>query len=230
MSAQLDQVTAKAEQAISALVQASELAEGAGELIESAIAGTTEETEAARVLAIFGNLQQEATALINALREALDRVARIRGTFDVKPAAAPSGSGRASYSGRPLYESWAQQTRNQLPMHKTSGIWRDADGNSDLVQSGREEDGEHEKINENLIEQGLVKPNRHVEVSKHVETKVAWRMRQSGVDRVELVVNMEVCDGSMSCRKFLPFLLGPGQTLVVHDPVSSHTFRGRDAV
>ncbi|WP_367131889.1 DddA-like double-stranded DNA deaminase toxin [Saccharothrix sp. HUAS TT1] len=44
---------------------------------------------------------------------------------------------------------------------------------------------------------------------------------------VELVVNNEMCQGMYSCRKLVPFILRPGQTLVIHDPVTSRVFHGR---
>jgi nucleic acid/nucleotide deaminase of polymorphic system toxin len=125
--------------------------------------------------------------------------------------------------------SWADRQRARLPAHITSGIYVDEDGNTEIVRSGREADGEHERINGHLVDVGLAPPIGSLEVTKHVEVKVAWRQRNGGVDRVELVVNNEVCSGIRSCERMLPFVLGPGQTLVVHDPVRTREFRGRDA-
>lgn len=53
-------------------------------------------------------------------------------------------------------------------------------------------------------------------------------MRLGGVKHAELVVNNELCNGALSCAQLLPFVLGPGQTLTVHDPVRSRVFRGKD--
>ncbi|KOV83749.1 DddA-like double-stranded DNA deaminase toxin [Nocardia sp. NRRL S-836] len=92
----------------------------------------------------------------------------------------------------------------------------------------REPDEEHDRINDHLIQLGIGRPGASVEASKHVEVKVAWRMRQRGMDHVELVVNNELCNGTLSCSRLLPYVLGPDQTLTVHDPVRSREFRGRD--
>ncbi|ANZ36653.1 hypothetical protein BBK82_11830 [Lentzea guizhouensis] len=115
-----------------------------------------------------------------------------------------------------------------MPKYQTSGVYRTSDGRTNLVQSGREPDGEHDRINDHLVQLGIGRPSASVEASNHVEIKVGWRMRQGGVDRVELVVNNELCNGALSCSRLLPYVLGPGQTLVVHDPVRSREFRGKD--
>jgi hypothetical protein len=67
-----------------------------------------------------------------------------------------------------------------------------------------------------------------IEATKHVEMKVAWRMRQGRVDRVHLVINFEVCEGTLSCTELLPDVLLPGQTLVIHDPLGSFEIHGKD--
>ncbi|WP_352236265.1 DddA-like double-stranded DNA deaminase toxin [Lentzea sp. NBRC 102530] len=54
-------------------------------------------------------------------------------------------------------------------------------------------------------------------------------MRQGGVDRVELVINFEVCNGIFSCKKLLAHILLPGQTLIIHDPVRSFEIRGKES-
>ncbi|KOV77186.1 hypothetical protein [Nocardia sp. NRRL S-836] len=49
-----------------------------------------------------------------------------------------------------------EQQRPYLPSSITSGIYVDQDGHFDMARSGSELDGEHERINVVLIEQGLV--------------------------------------------------------------------------
>ncbi|KOV83109.1 DddA-like double-stranded DNA deaminase toxin [Nocardia sp. NRRL S-836] len=238
--AQLDQVMGMADRAIAMLQLACELAGEAEGLIRAASAGTNE-ADAAAVLVRFEQVRSRAQTLINELREAREGVSRIRDAFASTSAPASSGSSGGGNSGggsggsgglggglgkNPAWVVWA---RSQLPHYKTSGIWRDADGHSDLVQSGREADGEHDRINDHLAGQGVVWPGQKAEVTKHVEAKVAWRMRQSEVDVIELVVNKEVCAGMLGCHVTLPYILRPGQALIVHDPVGSHVFQGRDA-
>ncbi len=48
-------------------------------------------------------------------------------------------------------------------------------------------------------------------MGEHVEGKVAWRQRNSGVDHVELVVNNEMCQGMYSCRKLVPSSFDQGK-------------------
>jgi nucleic acid/nucleotide deaminase of polymorphic system toxin len=133
----------------------------------------------------------------------------------------------AAPATRQSESSWIERQRDQLPTYITSGFYRDEDGNSDLVQSGSESSGEDRAIARHLIERGLARPRGSATVPQHVETKVGWRMRQSGVQRAELIVNNRVCEGMLSCTEVLPEVLLPGQTLVVHDPVGSYAFHGR---
>ncbi|WP_406601678.1 DddA-like double-stranded DNA deaminase toxin [Lentzea miocenica] len=47
------------------------------------------------------------------------------------------------------------------------------------------------------------------------------------MSRAEVVVNNQLCEGPLSCFELLPLVLLAGQTLIVHDPVRSHTFHGK---
>ncbi|MFT7841118.1 SCP1.201-like deaminase [Saccharothrix sp. BKS2] len=99
---------------------------------------------------------------------------------------------------------------------------------TELVQSGQELDGTHQQVAGHLRSIGFPAALRgRVTMGEHVEGKVAWRQRNSGVGHVELMVNNEMCQGMYSCRKLVPFILRPGQTLVIHDPVTSRVFHGR---
>ncbi|MGW6937396.1 DddA-like double-stranded DNA deaminase toxin [Lentzea sp. NPDC054927] len=127
----------------------------------------------------------------------------------------------------PPAATWAERHRAQLPSYVTSGFYRDEDGHSDLVQSGGESNGEDRAIAQHLVNIGRVRPRTFPTAAQHVETKVGWRMRVSGVVRAEVVVNNQLCEGPLSCFELLPLVLLPGQTLIVHDPVRSHTFHGK---
>lgn len=128
----------------------------------------------------------------------------------------------------PPEKTWAERQREQLPKYITSGIYVDPDGNTEIVQSGQDVDGIHQQVADHLRGLGFpASPKGRVTTGEHVEGKVAWRQRNSGVDHVELVVNNEMCQGMYSCRKLVPFILRPGQTLVIHDPVTSRVFHGR---
>jgi hypothetical protein len=96
------------------------------------------------------------------------------------------------------------------------------------VQSGQDARGEHQAIAEHLRAEGFppTGPGR-VTTGEHVEGKVAWRLRNSGDTHVDLVVNFPMCAGPYSCKKLLPFILKPGQSMTVHDPMKTRTFHGR---
>ncbi|MDX8037565.1 hypothetical protein SK803_45850 [Lentzea sp. BCCO 10_0856] len=79
--------------------------------------------------------------------------------------------------------TWVERHRGQLPSYVTSGFYRDEDGHSDLVQSGGESNGEDRAIAQHLVDIGRVRPRTFPTTAQHVETKVGWRMRVSGVAR-----------------------------------------------
>ncbi|MCP2095138.1 MULTISPECIES: DddA-like double-stranded DNA deaminase toxin [Actinosynnema] len=126
----------------------------------------------------------------------------------------------------PVETEWE---RRELPAYVTSGYARyRSGGGTELVQSGREPDGEHERIAEHLIAAGVVRRGVPT-VAMHVEIKVAWRLRERGGERAEVVINNLVCDGPLSCRRLAAVILKAGQELVVHDPEGRHVFRGRSS-
>ncbi|WP_090008629.1 DddA-like double-stranded DNA deaminase toxin [Lentzea albidocapillata] len=229
VAAVLDQVVRKVEDSIASLMQASVLAGECRSHFAETMCGTAEEAEADAAVASFDAVSDGAQALISEAKTALEGVARVRASFESvgKPghtAPAPSTAEPMSPGEQP----WVMRSRAQLPAYQTSGMYQDPDGHSDVVQSGREPDGEHDRINDHLVRLGIGRPGASLEASKHVEVKVGWRMRLTGVSHAELVVNNELCNGALSCAQLLPFVLGPGQTLTVHDPVRSRVFRGKD--
>jgi hypothetical protein len=117
--------------------------------------------------------------------------------------------------------------RQDLPDYITSGRYEDETGRLVLVQSGR--GVESPQIARYLFDTGILPRPGIPFVAMHVEPKVAWRMRTSGRDTVELVINNKVCQGDLSCRKLVEDILYEGQTLVVHDPTEKQplVFKGR---
>jgi len=222
IAAQLDRVVDLAEQALRALRQASDSADDCKKLIAESTAGTTQESEAATITANFDAVHSGALDQGESLAAALSGVERIRAALQVHPTATePAPALRVE-------QSWAERQRQRLPAYITSGVYLDPDGYTELVQSGREPDGEHERINAHLVAVGAIPPIK-IEAPKHVEMKVAWRMRQGRVNRVDLVINRAVCEGMNSCTELVPDVLLPGQTLVVHDPLGSFEIHGKDA-
>ncbi|WP_329793227.1 DddA-like double-stranded DNA deaminase toxin [Lentzea sp. DG1S-22] len=128
----------------------------------------------------------------------------------------------------PLEPTWAERQREQLPAYVTSGFYRDSDGNSDVVQSGQDAWGSTTRsLNTCVPKASHQSGQAGVTTGEHVEGKVAWRLRNSGDTHVDLVVNFPMCAGPYSCRNLLPFILKPGQSMTVHDPMKTRTFHGR---
>lgn len=216
VAAGLSGAASRADEASAALTEAGQLAVEATELISHAMHGTGSlDDEFRQVVAQWSEVADRLAELVQHLGMARTRIEQhirsLLGETDVADA------------------PWADRARPQLPAYVTSGFYRDEDGNSDLVQSGRELSGEDQAIARHLIDQGLARPRGSATVSQHVEAKVAWRMRNARVQRAQLVLNNVVCEGPLSCTELLPDILLPGQTLTVHDPVQSHVFSGRTA-
>ncbi len=164
--------------------------------------------------------------VIRECAEAINHLARLRSKIDEQ---SRSLAGRASpTSVSTTHKRWIERQRQQLPAYITSGFYRDKDGNTDVVQSGRDTGREHQDIADHLRKEGFPPGGvGGVTVGEHVEGKVAWRLRNSGERYAELVINNVMCGGPFSCKKLLPYILRPGQTMTVHDPVSTRTFHGR---
>ncbi|WP_197288488.1 DddA-like double-stranded DNA deaminase toxin [Nocardia sp. NRRL S-836] len=102
-------------------------------------------------------------------------------------------------------KSWAEQQREKLPSYITRDIYVDEDGNTELVQSGQEPDGEHIALGTHLRAQGYPEGRYgRVTASEHVETKVAWRQRNARVAHVEVVVNSVMCRDNIRARRSFP--------------------------
>ncbi|SMD22648.1 DddA-like double-stranded DNA deaminase toxin [Lentzea albidocapillata] len=236
IAAGLDQVTNKADQANGALAQAEQLANEAADLLEGVMYGAGHlENDFNQAVRAWLDVAAGAAGLAQVVAAGCLGVEQYRKTLqgDV-PARSlathpPDSTSQAVPKPVPPPENeWIEHQRSQLPSYITSGIYRDEDGNADLVQSGQEPDGEHLAIGAHLTPLGFPMGGKgRVAATEHVEVKVAWRQRKAGIAHTELVINNELCVGLYSCRNALPYVLLPGQTMTVHGPVESETFTGR---
>ncbi|APU14477.1 MULTISPECIES: DddA-like double-stranded DNA deaminase toxin [Actinoalloteichus] len=126
---------------------------------------------------------------------------------------------------------WARRQRENLPQRgkkqKATGRYVDPSGDVHEIESGQ--DGDFDSINEHFRGHGPIGqshlPNA---LARHIEVKVAYRMARDGVDHVEIVINLEVCDQKLyNCRRTVPWILYSGQVLIVHDPAGRHVFKGK---
>ncbi|SHG02311.1 DddA-like double-stranded DNA deaminase toxin [Streptoalloteichus hindustanus] len=63
--------------------------------------------------------------------------------------------------------------------------------------------------------------------AKHVEMKVAYRMRESDTTCVELAINNTVDTATWGCDALLSQVLRRGQMLIIHDDEGTKIYRGR---
>lgn len=218
--AELGRVVGKLDELHASLARAGQFATEAVQELEAATRGAGQlEGDASQAVQTWTEVSTGTANLIRAVAVVQERVKGYRETLQGdQPAPLPTQA-----------STWIGRQRAQLPTYVTSGFYRDEEGNSDLVQSGAEANGEDRQIAEHLVAIRRVRPRTFPTAAQHVETKVGWRMRVTGVQRAEVVVNNQLCEGPLSCFELLPLVLLPGQTLVVHDPVRSHTFHGRVA-
>jgi hypothetical protein len=219
VAAAIDASLARARDAIAVFVRAGDLADEAAGLIEQACQGAASlEADVAEVVSLWSHVSGDVERLRDALAMGIACAERYLTRLRL------DAGGRADTTPEP---PWDEQQRKALPAYITSGRLFDEDGYSELIQSGREPDGEHQRIADLLIEQDEVPRSGFPEVAKHVEMKAAWRLRESGAGSVTLIVNNVVCTGPISCAELLESVLLPGQVLTVYDPVKVRRFRGR---
>ena len=230
VSAELNRVVTKSEELAAALERAGQLADEAAQLLTAVMQGAGQlEGEFGQAVQHWAEVTKRAAELSQAVTAVRQGVESCRETVQGDQSSPGPAGPMASTRQIPVLPptTWIERQREQLPSYVTSGFYRDEDGHSDLVQSGAEPNGEDRAIAQHLVGIGRVRPRTFPTAAQHVETKVGWRMRVSGVQRAEVVVNNQLCEGPLSCFELLPLVLLPGQTLVVHDPVRSHTFHGR---
>ncbi|GAA3882609.1 hypothetical protein GCM10022243_54040 [Saccharothrix violaceirubra] len=168
----------KVEQAAEALHRARELAGEAANLTATATSGSNQ-ADVEDALSVFEEIDNAYDELAGCLAASGESIRRIRaallGGNPTTSSDRPRLSAPTVAPARPTSEkSWAQQQRDRLPTYITSGVYIDEDGNTELVQSGRETNGEHVDIGAHLIEQGYPLGGRgRVAASERVETKVA---------------------------------------------------------
>ncbi|MGZ3144979.1 hypothetical protein ACVDFE_23885 [Lentzea chajnantorensis] len=169
VAAELAQVADVARKVIAAVREAGKAAQEAVDLVAAATRGAGHlEGEADQVVRCWTEVVAATGQLARVLAAACQAVDRLHRSF----------SGRApatAESAQPA--TWAGRQRTQLPAHVTSGVYRDEDGHSDLVQSGGETNGEDREIARHLVAIGRVRPRTFPTVAQHVEMKVGWRMR-----------------------------------------------------
>lgn len=128
---------------------------------------------------------------------------------------------------------WGHDVQRSLPQWTggaTVGVWRQPDGMEVPVRSGAEPNGIHVELARFMAANSLVPPHiAQPEGAKHVELKTAFRMRQSEMPCAEVAINKEVDTDMYGCDRLLPFVLKPGQTLIVHHPRGTATYMGRQA-
>jgi hypothetical protein len=110
---------------------------------------------------------------------------------------------------------------------KTSGIWVDEEGREHTLVSG-EHDWQQAR---NLLAELRIGPARGaLWVAAHVEVKLAALLRHTTARHVTLAINNAPCDdGRWSCDRLLPRVLRPGQTVTIHWPAGTQTYRGKEA-
>jgi hypothetical protein len=116
-----------------------------------------------------------------------------------------------------------------LPGAKAEGRWRNSSGDDVVLRSGR---GDHwwAVAEQFARDRGLIgqESRASLDLSKHIETKLAMRMRAAAEQcrRHEVVrIDREVCgtlphqqEWLLTCDKMLPLYLPPGVTLTVVEP------------
>ncbi|MEU4806360.1 DddA-like double-stranded DNA deaminase toxin [Actinosynnema sp. NPDC023587] len=209
----------RAEDAAIAFQQARDLARDAADLLDNATSGAYGlEADSAQAVAALRETVSGIDDLVGLLRHATALAAQYAARLG--SAASSVGEGGAAEVDDDL--EWSRRQRTGLPRYVTSGYLVDEDGHRELVQSGAEPDGEHDRITDHLKSVRAVRPFGRPTVVEHVEVKAAWRLRNSASTHATVIVNNRLCDGPLSCRRMIPAILRPGQTLTVYDPDGRH--------
>ncbi|MFB6724217.1 DddA-like double-stranded DNA deaminase toxin [Kribbella sp. NPDC056345] len=110
---------------------------------------------------------------------------------------------------------------------KTSGLWRDPDGNEQPLLSGV--DHYREMADRLALDKNLGDPPHTLAISSHVEIKFALMMRERGLLNETIVVNKNPCDGDLGCDQMLPRFLPAGGSLTVYGPAEfKRTYRAAE--
>jgi hypothetical protein len=110
---------------------------------------------------------------------------------------------------------------------KTTGLWRDADGNEKPILSGIDQ---HREMADRLaLDKKLGDPPHTLAISSHVEIKFALMMRERGLTDETIVVNKRPCDGDLGCDQMLSRFLPAGGSLTVYGPAGfRRTYRSTE--
>ncbi|MCP3802566.1 hypothetical protein NLX83_25165 [Allokutzneria sp. A3M-2-11 16] len=145
---------------------------------------------------------------------------------------APDGIGEAL--DHALTKDWAVNIARRLPERvgprdRTTGLGVLGDGSHVEVVSG----GDQDAVQAELIlvnASHFPRPRSQTggfDTAKHVETKIAYRMREQGITYAAVVINNEICDGVYGCTYAVPAILPRGYTLVVWEPGATKPIRLR---
>ncbi|WP_159447823.1 DddA-like double-stranded DNA deaminase toxin [Streptoalloteichus hindustanus] len=194
--------------------------------------GAEEPAQAAAWLASAAERLTEVAQLVAELRTRLHRFAdHLANPSPPARTSTPVPPTRQTRS--PVDRQWGQRARARLPVRPngrgpTLGTYVDQDGIEHSVRSGAEEDGLDQELAYFMWSEGLVRPDMtRPDGSRHVELKVAYRMRVSNTPHAELAINNEIDKELYGCHRLLPRVLAPGQVLVVHDDLGTHVYRGK---
>ncbi|WP_328328366.1 hypothetical protein OHA70_03335 [Kribbella sp. NBC_00382] len=110
---------------------------------------------------------------------------------------------------------------------KTSGFWRDPDGNEQPLLSGI--DGHREMADRLASDKKLGDPPHTLAITSHVEVKFALMMRERELTDETIVINKRPCDGDLGCDQMLSRFLPAGGSLTVYGPAGfKRTYRGTE--
>ncbi|NEA32015.1 hypothetical protein G3I17_10095 [Streptomyces sp. SID13031] len=110
---------------------------------------------------------------------------------------------------------------------KTSGLWRDADGNEQPLLSGI--DRYREMADRLALDKELGDPPHTLAISAHVEIKFALMMRERGLKDETIAINKRPCDGDLGCDQMLSRFLPAGGSLTVYGPAGfKRTYLGTE--
>ncbi|MFC4086125.1 DddA-like double-stranded DNA deaminase toxin [Amycolatopsis samaneae] len=181
--------------------------------------------EAVRSITVTAPLLDAAEALLGHYRTV--KIDSSRG--DTQPVAPPREPIQRTGVSRGVLPSADTPVPRGLLKAKAEGRWRTRDGEDVVLRSGRGDEWWH-AAEQFARARGLIPPDSRasLDLSKHVEIKLAMRMRTSGSGAGKhevLRMDREVCgtlahqsDWALTCDKQLATYLPPGTTLTVIEP------------
>ncbi|GAA0947840.1 hypothetical protein GCM10009554_44880 [Kribbella koreensis] len=128
---------------------------------------------------------------------------------------------------RDLFRKLPVRVERRGHREKTSGLWRDPDGNEQPLLSGI--DRHREMADRLALDKTLGDPPHTLAITSHVEIKFALMMRERGLTDETIVVNKRPCDGDLGCDQMLSRFLPAGGSLTVYGPAGfKRTYRSTE--